>query len=278
MLPNTVVIQDCQIFNNSYEGIVTCEDFSYDNDTLLKIENSEIHHNQIGLSLQYTRNIVVTKSMIHSNRSWGIVLRNSTIAHFGRNDIFRNECGGIKVMMNRFKYTVFFKNRIHHHTGPDVLQTRFLSENLEDMMASLDPSKNIEPIILLENLSYNNELQYRTFDDLALYQNNKTTCAFCQGGKVKKQCQKCLFAYYCNDECLSNHLESHKHFCAYIRENKILRVILEKEEFTPANKTITYHRRKIPLQHNYYGKEVLVKVSAGIDYYGLDYKIPGLEG
>ena len=115
--------------NNKKEGIGTEEMFTYDGDAKILVDNCQIHHNQIGLSLQFSKEISVTNSVIHSNRSWGIYLRNSSIAFFGNNDIFRNDCGGVKVTFNRFNQTLFSNNAIHEHTGPDFVQTRYLSEN-----------------------------------------------------------------------------------------------------------------------------------------------------
>ena len=85
--PLSVVISNSEIFNNKAEGIHTEEKFTYDNFAVIYINNCIIHHNQIGISLQFSREISVTNSSIHSNRSWGIALRNSTIAIFDQNDI-----------------------------------------------------------------------------------------------------------------------------------------------------------------------------------------------
>jgi parallel beta-helix repeat protein len=126
----TAVIRGCDINNNKGEGILMSDsNLLYDNPMRLILEGSHIHHNQIGVSLSHVRSVDVRNNQIFSNRSWGIFLRNSNVTIIQQNNIFRNDCGGIRVCLNRFEETVVMKNQIHDHTGPDLLQTVFFSES-----------------------------------------------------------------------------------------------------------------------------------------------------
>ena len=121
-------------------------DYSYDNSTLLVVEGGSVHHNQIGLSLEFLKYVDVSNCQVFSNRSWGIYLRNSNVASIRENNIFRNDCGGIRVCFNRFEFTAVMKNRIHDHTGPDIVQTSYLSETQEQQThEGLDRAVNSIP-------------------------------------------------------------------------------------------------------------------------------------
>ena len=268
--PLRVVIRKSKIFNNIAEGVHTEEHFKYDNYAKIYIDNCNIHHNQIGLSLQFSKQISVTNSSIHSNRSWGVALRNSTIALFDQNDIHRNECGGIKIMFNRFWQTLFSNNRIHDHTGPDIVQTRYLSENQENVHHALTDTYNREPVLTLDNLCYNNELQYADFEDMKLFSSKRCHLPSC-GGKGKFVCKKCLYVYYCSKHCQLLDLQDHEEFCINFRERKIVRITLERQDVTPSNKTIEDFTRPLPLKSLSYKREFLIKVSNGNNHYGFDF-------
>ena len=110
---SNVLIKGCDIFNNKSEEIVTNENFTYDTPTRVRVENCIIHHNQLGLSLAFSRSLDVVHNKIFSNRSWGIELRNANVVSIKGNDIFRNNCGGIRVCLNRFNQIIIMANRIH---------------------------------------------------------------------------------------------------------------------------------------------------------------------
>ena len=273
--PLIVVIRNSEIFNNIREGIMTEEHFVYDNCAQIYIDNCNIHHNQIGLSLQFSREISVTNSSIHSNRSWGIALRNSTIANFDQNDIFRNECGGVRIMFNRFWQTVFSNNRIHDHTGPGLIQSRYLSENQENLCGILTDTYNREPILLLDNLCYNNELHYADLEDLKTFSSKACHLPSC-GEKGKFICRKCLYVHYCSNQCQMLDLQDHVEFCFNFREKRIVKIELEKQDVSPSNETIKDFTRKMSLKSLSYKREFLVKVSNGNNHYGFDFEDLGL--
>ena len=79
---------------------------SYDNSTRLVLEDTHVHHNQIGISLEWVRSVSIQKCQVFLNKSWGIYMRNSNVATIRGNDVFRNDCGGIRVCFNRFGHSV----------------------------------------------------------------------------------------------------------------------------------------------------------------------------
>ena len=275
--PKKVIIRNCKVFSNKKEGIGTEEKEIYDNDSQIVIDNCQIHHNQIGLSLQYSREISVTNSVIHSNRSWGIYLRNATIAYFGNNDLFRNHCGGVKVAFNRFNQTLFSNNRIHEHTGPDFVQTRYVSEseelcNRRRGFQEYTDKKNRVPILLLNNLCYNNELQYASFEDTRIFASDRCHFPKCNKPNAKLLCKYCRYTKYCNLNCLKQHEQAHTSFCKYFTKNKILKIILDRKWIIgkPANETIKDFTEELPLTHAFYKREFLIKANSGYNHFGLN--------
>ena len=272
--PKRVALKNCNIFNNKNEGILVQEEYIYDNKMEIHIENCNIHHNQLGISHEFSKIILIKNSEIHSNRSWGIALRNCTVAFVGGNDISRNECGGVKIMLNRQNHTLITNNRIHHHTGPDIMQTRFYSENQQEQYKSLTGKYaltdhlNREPVLLLDNLSFNNELQYASFEDMKIFSN--THCEMCQGPRGRIKCKVCLYTAYCSMRCLQQHEEAHREFCQYFREQRVIRIELDREDFSPANKTIEDFSGRLTLNSRIYKRDILVKLNNGDNYYGLD--------
>ena len=270
-----VTLKNCNIFNNKTEGVLAQQDEIYDNEIELVADNCSVHHNQLGYSLGFVKSVSISNSFIHSNRSWGIALRNATIAYIAGNDISRNECGGIKIMFNRHNQTLISKNRIHHHTGPDIMQTRYFNESEEKMFNDLCNDLNREPVLLLDNVCFNNELEYAGFEDLEIFTNNN--CNLCQVSRGIIKCDLCFYTAYCSRNCQKQHFEAHKEFCSYFREEKIFRIELDRYipgtripiQTSPSNETIQNCRKKIPLNNWYYKEECLVKLNEGDNYYGL---------
>ena len=267
----TVVLKNCDISNNINEGIIAQENGTYDNQNNLVVENCNIHHNQIGLSLAYLPFVFLKNNSIYSNRSWGITLRNATVALIRQNDVFKNYCGGIKVCLNRFNQTILSENKIHDHTGPDVIQTRYYKEHLDEQLkrligrSDLTPELNKEPILLLDNVSYNNNIHYNGMGEWKIFSNGK--CDLCQSIKARMRCQKCLYTSYCSNTCLNLHRRSHEEFCNYSRQ-KVVRFELRREKISALNKLISDYTKKIPLNNMMYKREFIVKVSHGDNQYG----------
>ena len=44
------------------------------------LEDTHIHHNQLGVSLEWVRSVLIENCRVFSNRSWGIYMRNSNVA------------------------------------------------------------------------------------------------------------------------------------------------------------------------------------------------------
>ena len=261
MKASNVKISGCHIYNNTCEGILGSEAYSYDNPTKLFVEGGSVHHNQIGLSLEFLKLVDVSNCKVFSNRSWGIYLRNSNVSTIRGNDIFRNDCGGIKVTFNRFEYTVVERNRIHDHTGPDICQTVFLSESLEmKVPTGLDRAVNSIPVVLLNNFSYNNELAYGSVSE---WEESADKCHFCKRENPLLQCKNCRKVVYCNNTCRKDDwLERHKTFCDYFTQTNMKRLSLQPRDFLPGNQLIPNLKKKMKLK-DYRGKEFLVKISNG---------------
>ena len=269
-----VVLKNCDISNNKNEGILAQEELLYDNENNLVVENCNIHHNQIGLSLGYLPFFSLKGNSVYSNRSWGITLRNATIALISQNDVFKNYCGGIKVAFNRFNQTVLTENEIHDHTGPDVIQTRYFKEHLDEQLkrltgrSDLTSELNKEPILLLDNVSYNNNIHYSGMGEWKIFSNGK--CDLCQGFKAKIRCQKCLYTAYCSQNCLNLHRRSHEDFCNYSKQN-VVRFELRRAKLERSNKLIEDYTKKIPLSNLMYKREFIIKVNHGDNSYGLQF-------
>ena len=252
MKASNVKISGCHIYNNTCEGILGSEAYSYDNPTKLFVEGGSVHHNQIGLSLEFLKLVDVSNCKVFSNRSWGIYLRNSNVSTIRGNDIFRNDCGGIKVTFNRFEYTVVERNRIHDHTGPDICQTVFLSESLEmKVPTGLDRAVNSIPVVLLNNFSYNNELAYGSVSE---WEESADKCHFCKRENPLLQCKNCRKVVYCNNTCRKDDwLERHKTFCDYFTQTNMKRLSLQPRDFLPGNQLIPNLKKKMKLK-DYRGK------------------------
>ena len=271
--PKNIVLRNCNVFNNKLEGVLVNEMLTYDNEIYANLENCNIHHNQLGISIGYPKSVSLRNNSIHSNRSWGIALRNAKIAFLSQNDVFRNECGGIRITFNRFYQTLLARNQIHDHTGPDVMQTRYYNETQEDQMKartgkySLTSSSNKVPILLLENISYNNNIHYSGISEWIIFSSGR--CDMCQSSRARLKCQACLYVSYCSRKCLQLHREAHQEFCRYSKE-KVVRIDLERTSFSPSNKTIEDRTRPLPLHSRIYKKRsFLVKLTQGDNHFGL---------
>ena len=262
-----VLLNRCNIFNNTKEGIISYENYTYDNSLTLVVKESKIHHNQLGMSLQFTNSINICDSKIFSNRSWGVALRNARFATFVSNEIFRNECGGLRVCLNRFPLTLLRKNRIFDHTGPGVMHTVFNTENEMFLKCdNLDRDANSVKIILLDNLAFNNELQYTKVGDI---KSSADRCALCSKKcRSKMLCKKCQKVSYCSKECQQQHYINHRSFCEFFQREHIFELTINRVDFEPSNRTIENHRAKKSMSF-YKKKEFLVKVNHGDTLFGL---------
>ena len=115
-------------------------------------------------------------------------MRNSNVATIRGNDVFRNDCGGIRVCFNRFGNTVVMKNLIHDHTGPDFVQTVFKSEGEQQMTPFFNKEANRVPVLVMDNLSYNNDLSYGSIADWRV--SMERPCGFCNKKGAENLCQR----------------------------------------------------------------------------------------
>ena len=273
VFPRNLILRNCNIFNNKLEGVIAQEKYTYDNENNVLVENCNIHHNQIGISICFPKYVSIKNNSIHSNRSWGIALRNATTAFLSKNDVFRNECGGIRIMFNRFHQTLMVRNEVHDHTGPDVMQTRYYHEGQEEDLRkvigkyTLTSSSNKVPVLLLDNIFYNNNIRYSGISQWKIFSSGR--CDMCQRSRARLKCQICLYVSYCSTKCQELHRDAHEEFCRYSKE-KVIRLELEKMFFSPRNKTIEDWTRNIPLSSKIYkNRFFLIKITHGDNHYGL---------
>ena len=292
---SNVVVRKCDIFNNKGEGIITKEDYTYDTPARVTVEDCRIHHNQLGMSLAYSKSLDIHNNSIFSNRSWGIALRNANVVSIRQNDIFRNDCGGIRVSLNQFHETVIMGNRIHDHTGPGLIQTILFTEmgeeildqmsnffqhqlltgrvpesmrqNFEQILQDKGPDResNRAPVISLDNILFNNELHYKNMLDLRRYVD--IVCNLCNQTKPAISCSKCWVVRYCNHQCRIKDYMNHQEFCEYYHKNYMHKIELTPRQLNPS-RIIENHAKKLPISF-YKKNNFLVKVSHGKDYYGL---------
>ena len=264
-----VTIRGSTISANKKEGIhVVDANESYDNSTKFVLENSHVHHNQIGLSLEWVRSVSIQNCKVFSNRSWGIYMRNSNVASIRGNDVFRNDCGGIRVCFNRFGHTLVMQNLIHDHTGPDFIQTVLKSEGEQEMMpVKFNKEINRVPVIVLDNLSFNNDLSYGSIADWRI--SMERPCSFCDKKGAENLCQRCNKVVYCCDQCLTSDEQNHKTFCDYFTETNVVLLSLTPMKITRRSHLIEDRAAKKKLK-DYRRKEFLIKITAGDDGFGLD--------
>ena len=114
------------------------------------------------------------------------------------NEIFRNDCGGIRISLNRFEDTIVMRNSIHDHTGPDIVQTGMAAAKM------------------MGNISYNNELFLGTTDDKIV--GLERNCSFCNRPGAAMVCPKCSKVIYCDFRCKDRDKIHHSAYCKYLRE------------------------------------------------------------
>jgi len=267
MNASNVLIKGCRIYDNRNEGVLSSDqNMSFDNLMRVIIEDNSIHHNQIGLSLEYVKRLNVKSNKVFSNRSWGVYLRTSNVTSIRANNIFKNECGGIRVTLNRFSYTTVMKNLIHDHTGPDIVQTVFLSES-QNQIPLLNREANRVPVMVMDNISYNNDLSHGSIDDWKT--GRERPCSYCNGSPAHLVCTKCRKVKYCRETCKKVDRGNHETFCNYFSETIMVNLSRKPEVFSPANKLIKDERAK-KKKKGYKNKEFLIKISCGGNGFGLD--------
>ena len=196
-------------------------------------------------------------------------MRNTNVAIVRGNDVFRNDCGGIRVCFNRFGNTFVMKNLIHDHTGPDFVQTVLKSEGEQHRMPiKFNREENSVPVLVMDNLCYNNDLSYGSIADWRVFVEERP-CGFCSKEEARILCNRCNKVFYCNDQCQASNRQDHQTFCDYFVETNVVELSFPSRQFEPRHKLIEDRRAKKYLS-DYEGKEFLVKISAGDDGFGLD--------
>ena len=180
--------------------------------------------------------------------------------------MFQNDCGGVRICLNKSEDTYVLKNRIHDHTGPDFVQTVLFLEHAPSL--GLSREEHSIPVYILDNFSYNNEMAYESFSDRKISFENR--CDFCEQKGASVDCSKCRKAKYCNFKCLESASARHKNFCEYVRQTFIEHLILDDTyQILPSNTLLQNRMKKMTLD-DYLGREFLVKVTAGRDHFGMN--------
>ena len=200
------------------------------------------------------------------------------------NEIFRNDCGGIRISLNRFEDTIVMRNSIHDHTGPDIVQTVLVSETEESevhfMMELMDKmkilngvkiptlsrEKNMAAAKMMGNISYNNELFLGTTDDKIV--GLERNCSFCNRVGAALVCPKCSKVIYCDIRCKDRDKIHHSAYCKYLRETHTDDLDLDTMGMgtttrVQPNKLIEDRTDRTKRLKDYKGKEFLVKITAG---------------
>ena len=189
------------------------------------------------------------------------------------NEIFRNDCGGIRISFNRFEDTIVMRNSIHDHTGPDIVQTVFISEKMMEMelrdkmkilndmtIQTLSREKNMAAAKMMGNISYNNELFLGTTDDKIV--GLERNCSFCNRPGAAMVCPKCSKVIYCDVRCKDRDKIHHSAYCKYLRETHTEDLDLDTMEGTwVTNKLIEDRTDRTKRLKDYKGKEFLVKIT-----------------
>ena len=269
---SSAILKRCEIFHIDSEGIHACSACVDDNQIKLVVEDCKVHHCQLGYSLEYVKSINVRNCQIFSNRSWGMAIRNTTLCYIGHNQIFKNHCGGIRASLIRDNQTVLLGNVIRDHTGPDILQNRFHSESYQESdqrfgLSGLREERNKIPVIVIDNVSYNNELAYGSINELRITIDK--TCALCAAPGAGTKCPQCRTVFYCSKRCQVSHRDEHKEFCSFFKEKQTLNVKIDYLEFEPSNKTIGDFRGQKSRDDPAYKEEFIIKITHGKDNYGL---------
>ena len=152
-------------------------------------------------------------------------------------EVFRNDCGGVRVCLNRFNYTLVMKNLIHDHTGPDFVQTLFKSEGDQGMISFLNREANSVPVLVMDNLSYNNDLSYGSIADWRVFAEERP-CGFCSKEEATILCNRCNKVFYCNDQCQASDRKDHKTFCDYFVETNVVELSFPPMQLAPRHKLI----------------------------------------
>ena len=135
------------------------------------------------------------------------------------------------------------------------------------MIPFFDREANRVPVLVMDNLSYNNDLSYGSIADWRM--STERPCGFCNKRGAENLCQRCNRVVYCNDQCQSSDKRDHKAFCDYFIETNVVELSFTPEKINRSNKLIEDRTAKKQLK-DYKGKNFLVKISAGDDGFGLD--------
>ena len=223
----TVIITDCEIYDNKYEGVVAggCKWVSHDFTVVIMRRNKIYHNGTIGIRVTFNiNNILVENNKVFENLWWGVCVHNNAGGVYKTNEICNNKMGGI-----RFGYQapgkppcVVVNNYIHDNCGPALYEGLRYSENYsfpeelrECFWRGVFSEENVSfPNMVLAEVSSNHCVQndngQKSFKPAAVM----THCVFCFRRDLKlKPCKRCMTATYCGKNCQKLHWQKHQYTC-----------------------------------------------------------------
>ena len=298
----TAILRFNYISCNDREGIYAFE-LNRDEDEILEfcpeskscafIEENVISYNGLcGISLD-GGTFIINSNKIYENWFWGITAKTRSSCNITNNDIYNNNCGGIRIGFNFSGIIYIDGNSIRDHTGPHIFFLDYPSP-MKDMLKHIDWTKESTRKFLGE-IGINNpedEPMHYTTPPIVTNRNaflrNKLTkhhplhvtellvensCSFChQNGRHLNRCSECRKAFYCSSECQHNHWKMHKHFCRMFKENFTVSIKMEDtwpnaphslvHEFDPYSEGI--HEGPKPDRSS--SKRFIVKLQSGHEY------------
>ena len=222
------VVQDCEIYDNEFGGVVATDCAS-----CVTIRGNCIYDNESGVVVMRKSNVSILDNKIQRNKGWGISIEIFSQAVVKNNKVDSNQCGGICVgaMCEADSYAIAKSvtkcNDTAYNFGPGICDEKqiskctgstFQSDKGKSVIECNDITDNFGPGICDEKQL--SERRANTFQNNRDDRNQSTAesetkfCYYCKKPeKELKKCSKCLTAQYCGEQCQENDWQNHKMIC-----------------------------------------------------------------
>ena len=281
-LPLSCSIQNCDIFDNKWQGICVTE-----TSLNVRVENCRIYQNdRDGIRIDERSSATVLNCEIFDNRWHGIVtLCNGRCDAFG-NTICDNKSGGVLVVpvdITKVKSPSTIKiNTIYDNHGFGIRSDMMVEDTPLDTSVLMSPKGWEQKIyydnnkqqfmdpICKDNYCHNN--QSALSSSASVEKNgNDAFCSYCRK-KCTSNCGQCFVTKYCNKKCQRDDWSQHKKECQSILESSTVTItLLPKKELMNMEHTwflpnlspeIPGLAPKGPKYAPKYGQRFLVKILA----------------